>query len=645
MIKIYTSQFEFLSLLLIEDNFINMVFGAGVFGKKFLSSRLAKIDYFIDSGARDIKFIEDIPVILLKEVLQTIEQADVSNVNIVLAINDEAGNNTMLRLINEALSSFEGTINVLSLWGKLHWVNRQISGKYIYKGYEHLEEYKKQGLPYIYNLQSNSKLVATKTHLQYADFTSPTENYSNGIRETIRIKDTYKSNLYLIGDSRIRGLYVEDKHTISSQLQSLFDINNYDIGVYNFGKGGVANDGISALIADLKTLHLQPNDIVIFSSSLFTPIKEVYTNEKSILYLANELNNIKQYCQSYNTKFYYGAFPFLIEKSTFTSLETNLLNAELLNYFKWENNINTITSKLQTLNTLLRKACNINEVPYINFHDIFLEPNLDEKIFIDRLHFSPKANEVLAKIIFDHIKLQLELENSIEQSNSYMQKEAQEFQTFVFTKYHAHEWHSYINKLKEDFPSNSGIIGAVVVNCNPFTLGHKFLIETASSNVDKLFVFVVEEDKSVYTFEQRFTLVQQNLKHLSNVEILPSGKFIISQVTFPEYFTKDNLDNSVDVANDLTIFANEIAPVLNISKRFVGHEPHCKVTNGYNESMKKILPQYGIELVEIERKEIGGEVISASKVRKCIEDNNFELLQTLVPDATYEFLCKQQIIN
>ncbi|OON96054.1 MAG: hypothetical protein ATN31_10150 [Candidatus Epulonipiscioides saccharophilum] len=89
---------------------------------------------------------------------------------------------------------------------------------------------------------------------------------------------------------------------------------------------------------------------------------------------------------------------------------------------------------------------------------------------------------------------------------------------------------------------------------------------------------------------------------------------------------------------DLGIFCLKIAPELNITKRFVGEEPNCVVTNNYNIEMKKMLPNYGIELIEIPRKNIGTDIISASKVRKCIIEETYDMLKQLVPETTLEFL-------
>lgn len=182
-------------------------------------------------------------------------------------------------------------------------------------------------------------------------------------------------------------------------------------------------------------------------------------------------------------------------------------------------------------------------------------------------------------------------------------------------------------------------IGAIVMNCNPFTLGHQYLIEYAAQNVDYLYIFVVEEDKSFFKFEDRIFLVREGTKHLSNVKVLPSGQFIISSNTFSEYFDKANLQGTkVDTSLDVEIFATQIAPTLDISIRFVGEEPLDPVTNQYNLSMKQILPKYGLELKEIPRKEMDGGVISASRVRKCLEEKLWDDIKRMVPATTYNFL-------
>lgn len=201
-------------------------------------------------------------------------------------------------------------------------------------------------------------------------------------------------------------------------------------------------------------------------------------------------------------------------------------------------------------------------------------------------------------------------------------------------------------KLKkyQEFLQNNAIhkmpkIGSIVMNCNPFTLGHQYLVEYAAARVDYLYIFIVEEDKSYFKFEDRIKLAKTGTSHLKNVKVLPSGQFIISSMTFSEYFDKANLNGmAIDTSLDVETFGGQIAPCLNISVRFVGEEPLDPITAQYNQSMKEILPRYGIELQEIPRKELDDGVISASRVRKSIEDKQWDEIRKLVPNTTFSFL-------
>ncbi len=152
----------------------------------------------------------------------------------------------------------------------------------------------------------------------------------------------------------------------------------------------------------------------------------------------------------------------------------------------------------------------------------------------------------------------------------------------------------------------------------------------------------MEEDKSFFKFIDRIKLVKQGVAHLKNVVVLPSGNLIISTVTFPEYFIKDEPNKvQVDTSLDVEIFAQYIAPMLYIKKRFVGEEPFDLVTRQYNESMKRILPKYGIELIEIPRKKGNNNiVISASHVRRLLKNKQYDEIKLIVPNTTYQYLKK-----
>ena len=199
---------------------------------------------------------------------------------------------------------------------------------------------------------------------------------------------------------------------------------------------------------------------------------------------------------------------------------------------------------------------------------------------------------------------------------------------------------TYFNLYFNSFnPDLYGKIGSIVMNCNPFTNGHRYLIEESLKYVDFLIIFVVEENRSVFTFDERFAFVKAGVSDLQNVMVVPSGEFILSQKTFPEYFIKvEDEDLIKNVEYDITLFAEQIAPRLNITYRFVGEEPQDAVTNEYNQAMKRIFLKKGINIIEIPRKENDNGIISASLVRKCLESDNLTDLKELIPKSTWNIL-------
>lgn len=186
-------------------------------------------------------------------------------------------------------------------------------------------------------------------------------------------------------------------------------------------------------------------------------------------------------------------------------------------------------------------------------------------------------------------------------------------------------------------------IGAIVMNANPFTKGHRYLIEFAANIVDKLYVFVVEEDRSYFKFADRMDMIKIGTNDIKNVLVVPSGEWVLSYKTMPIYFEKEKMQKmKVDACYDLEIFARYIAPKLGITKRFVGEEPLDMVTKKYNEQMKEILSCFEIEVVEIPRMMICDEIVSASKVREYMKQEQWDKLERLVPGSTLE-VCKKYI--
>lgn len=196
-----------------------------------------------------------------------------------------------------------------------------------------------------------------------------------------------------------------------------------------------------------------------------------------------------------------------------------------------------------------------------------------------------------------------------------------------------------VNSIKEKTNLKTKDIGAVVVNCNPFTKGHLYLIEKAKKNCKYLFVFVLSEDVSMFSAEDRIDLVKKGTKHLKDISIYPTENYLVSYATFPQYFLKKEESAEKSYSQlDISVFVHRFAIPLGITKRFVGTEPHSAVTNAYNQEMKKALPQYGIELIEIERIEKDGEVISATRVRQLYTEGKLDEIKSLVPTTTYNYL-------
>lgn len=187
-----------------------------------------------------------------------------------------------------------------------------------------------------------------------------------------------------------------------------------------------------------------------------------------------------------------------------------------------------------------------------------------------------------------------------------------------------------------------GSSAALVMNANPFTLGHQYLAEAAAAGCDTLHLFVVSEDASLVPFGVRKKLVLAGTAHLPNVVVHDSGPYIISNATFPSYFLKDEEAVIRSHAKlDLMIFT-KIAGALSVSRRYVGEEPASLVTGIYNEIMAKELPKAGIDCVILPRKEAGGKPISASDVRRLLQQNDFSSLGELVPRTTLEFFRSEE---
>lgn len=282
--------------------------------------------------------------------------------------------------------------------------------------------------------------------------------------------------------------------------------------------------------------------------------------------------------------------------------------------------------------------------------EVLNRPHDMGEIYVDTIHVNAKGYEAVGKLIASKLiqhqllfekeglqgmeenrlvyEMKSKFENSLEKDLELGESDRKELEQYIYN----------IKKYKRNDCKNERV-GSIVMNCNPFTLGHRYLIEEALKKCDILYIFVVEENLSFFSFEDRIDLVRKGTADLNNVIVIPSGRYIISQTTFSAYFVKEEKnDVSIDPTEDVSIFGAEIAPSMGITVRFAGDEPFDKITNQYNATMKRILPQYDVEFEVIKRKEKNGEAISASRVRRLLKEKDFVKIKQIVPDTTYQFL-------
>ena len=284
---------------------------------------------------------------------------------------------------------------------------------------------------------------------------------------------------------------------------------------------------------------------------------------------------------------------------------------------------------------------------FVDFMKYCTKPYKYGEIFFEELpHLNRNGNKLLADCLFDFmIKNKILTATQATQVNEFDQEKIVEAHPVLKDS----QFMSQLQKYKEYLSQykKEGVCGGICMNANPFTNGHRYLVETAASQVDHLFILVAEENRTMFPFKDRFAMIKAGVAHLPNVTVLRGGIFVGSIITFPEYYDREvKKDMKILPSLDLLIFAEHICPVLNITKRFVGTEPLCPVTSQYNIQLKELLPEKGIELIELPRKEIGEKVVSASYVRAILKqwgEHNYsecdvERLKQLVPKTTFDHI-------
>lgn len=408
------------------------------------------------------------------------------------------------------------------------------------------------------------------------DMASRLVNVRHGFRVTTGMPVEHAHTVHMLGASTVYGLGAEDAHTMPSLLQArLNELHRQDS---TFPAHRVLNRGIpggtySMLLGHLKRTPLRQGDTVLFFGCMLeTPSGLQGWAEAP----AETLPSIIDLCQSQG--------------------------------------ISTIDATL-----------------------LFERPHPHGELFIDSSHPGPRGNRIVADKLF-RVCFQLPHEHraAAEDVAHALRLDAipefnQEREDMLLR---IPEVQDYLQSLWELRPE-SGTVGAIVMNCNPFTLGHRHLIGLAAGQVDHLFVFINQENRQQFNFKQRFQMVQAGTTDLANVTVLPYSGTWGTASTHPQYFDKEaNPNAKLDATDDLSNFGRYMAKALGITKRFAGNEPYCPVTSQYNRQMAEHMPRYGIAYIEVERHCIDGAPVSASAVRRCMQQADWATLRRLVPKST-----------
>ncbi len=180
-----------------------------------------------------------------------------------------------------------------------------------------------------------------------------------------------------------------------------------------------------------------------------------------------------------------------------------------------------------------------------------------------------------------------------------------------------------------------GRAGVIILNANPFTLGHQYLISKALEQVDTLYLIPVREDLSVFPYAERLPMIRAGVpaEVAGRVVVAEGSAYQISAATFPTYFLKDLSEAAeTQMRLDIDLYTRHIAPALGNPTRLVGSEPIDALTKRYN-----VLLQEHTSCIEIPR--LGTpDAVSASAVRAALDRGSFREAAALCPESTWPYL-------
>ena len=248
----------------------------------------------------------------------------------------------------------------------------------------------------------------------------------------------------------------------------------------------------------------------------------------------------------------------------------------------------------------------------------------------------------------------------------------------------------------------SGRIGVVVMNANPFTMGHRYLLEQAASQVDHLFVIPVKEDVSMFSYEERRAMICAGIAGPAAEGIYFSGRGPKNQIPsaianrshnsnyvdegpsanenyFSQGFAKNQFspaianpshkeechserseeskgitvlegsDYVISAATFPTYFLKDLSTAaetqmrldVDLYDKWIAPALGATVRFVGSEPLDALTNRYNQLITNptlVERLSIHGEVVSASRVRRALEKGCFPEAASLCPASTHAYL-------
>ncbi|MDR1612793.1 MAG: tetratricopeptide repeat protein [Planctomycetota bacterium] len=458
-------------------------------------------------------------------------------------------------------------------------------------------------------------------------------NYRDGQRIIPAAPKEFGRTLHLLGACHVWGIHAADEQTLANHLQRIFNGNGEAVRV-------VARGGASVL----ENCYLQflGQDVRRGDYVVFLPRNRFDTFESDIV-----TDNCTQFSRAVATAcaqigavphvFY---IPAILDVERPGEAEASVQEFDRIRYaLRSRHDFEKLRAiRLQACRRIAEQGCICRSLEYLANRS----PE-SGGFFRNSFHMNSEGNKVIAEEIHKILVHPSSWTSPRMAGNAaedyrvravrWLKRSAAEMRLTTL------EMEQWLREVRNPVFDGRENVGAIVMNCNPFTLGHRYLVEQAAKAVDGLYVFVVQEDKSDFPFVDRIRLARRGVADMGDkVYVAPSGKFIISSFSFGNYFGKTRAIEPGDSTADVVIFGSAIAPALNITHRFVGEEPLCIVTRAYNETLLFHLPPMGVKIHVFSRKECGGSPISASTVRQAMKDGDWERVRTLVPPTTYAYL-------